>query len=128
MVDAGKEIGVVADRGRKHEAASGGVVQEPRALALDAGAVLAVGVEHVAHALPQCHARLAAEREQRIERRAGRGLRRLLGGAVEQAEFERRGEVEDVVPDRNAAAGGAARRCEHAERQVLDREVGMRVR
>ena len=54
-------------------------------------------------------------------RRALRGSRRRT------ARLERRGEIEDLVADRDAAAGRAAGRREHAERQVLDREVGVPV-
>ena len=100
-------------------------MKNPRAQAFDPCAVAAVGIENLADALPQRHARFAAEREQRVERRARRRLRRLGGSAVEQAELERGREIEDLVADRDAAARRASRRREHAERQVLDREVGM---
>ncbi len=45
---------------------------------------------------------------------------RLVG---QQARGVRRGEVEDVVADRDAGPARPAGRREHAERQVLDREV-----
>src|SRR5262249_56214954 len=66
-----------------------------------------------------------AEGEERVEGRATSGLGGARRYPIEQAEFERRGEIEDIVPDRDAAAGDAARRGEHAERQVLDRKVGV---
>ncbi len=128
VVDAGKEVGVVADRGRTLEAAIGGAVEEPGAQTLDPVAVLTVGIENLREAMAQRHAGLASEREQRVQRRAGSGLRGLRGKAGEEAELQRRREIEDVVADGDAAARRAARRREHAERQVLDREVGMLVR
>ena len=128
VVDAGKEVGVIADRGWKLQAAVGAAMNEPGAQGFDAGPVAAVGVEDLADPMPQGEPRLAAEREQRVQGRAGRGLRGLCGAAVEQAEFQRRGKVEDVIADRDAAARAAARRREHAQRQVLDREVDVMVR
>jgi hypothetical protein len=125
VVDAGKEVGVVADRGRQAQSAVLGSMKNPGALRLDPATVAALGVENLAEALPQRHARFAAEREQRVERRSRRRLRRLGGSAVEQAELERGREIEDLVADCDAAAGRASRRREHAERQVLDREVGV---
>src|SRR5215470_19532475 len=77
--------------------------------------------------MPQGQARVPAEREQRVERRAGRGPRRLGGKALEQAELEGRGKIEDLLANRDAAAGAAARRSKHPERQVLDREIGVGV-
>jgi len=125
VVDASEEVGVVADGGRKLEAAILGAVKDARPQRFDLGALAAIGVENVAEPATERGARLAAEREQRVERCAASGLGGSRGEPLEQAELERRGEVEDVVPNRNAAAGGAARRCEHAERQVLNRKVGM---
>jgi hypothetical protein len=125
VVDAGEEVGVVADGGRKLEAAILGAVKDARLQRFDLGALAAISVENVAEPATERGARLAAEREQRVERRAASGLGGSRGEPVEQAEFERRGEIEDVVPDRNAAAGSAARRDEHAEGQVLDRKVGV---
>ncbi len=84
-----------------------------------------MGVEDLADAPAQGDARLAAEREQRVERGAGGGARGVGGEAGEQPELERRREVEDLVTDGDAAARRSAGRSEHAERQVLDREVGM---
>jgi len=65
------------------------------------------------------------ELERRAKRSALRGLR---GKAAEEAKLQRRREIEDFVPDRDTAARSAARRREHAKRQVLDREFGMLVR
>src|SRR5262245_48454809 len=107
MVNAGEEVGVVADGGRKLEAAVLGAVNEARPQRFDLGAVPAVGVENVAEAAAERDARLAAEREQRVERRAASGLGGSRGESIEQAELERGGEVEDLVPDRDAAAGSA---------------------
>ena len=92
------------------------------------GAIRAVGIENLADPPPQGEPRLTAEREQRVERRAGRGLRGFARQALEQPEFECGGEIEDVVADGDAAARDAAGRREHAERQVLDRKVGVMVR
>src|SRR5262245_56118565 len=124
-MNAGEEVGVVADRGRKLETAIVGAVNEARSQRFDLGALAAIGIENVAEAAAERDACLVAEREQRVERRAGSGLGGACRLPIEQAELERRGEIEDVVPDRDAAAGSAARRAEHAERQVLDREVGV---
>src|SRR5262249_60262014 len=62
---------------------------------------------------------------QGVKSGAAGGIGSSGGEPVEQAELERRGEVEDVVPDRDAATRSAARRGEHAQRQVLDRKVGV---
>src|SRR6266511_1425813 len=48
VVDAGEEVGVIADRGRKLEPAILGAVKEPRAQGLDARALAAIGVENLA--------------------------------------------------------------------------------
>src|SRR5262247_2557372 len=125
MMDAGEEVGVVADRGRKLEAAIVGAVNEARPQRFDLGALASIGIENVAEAVAERGAGLAAEREQRVERRAASGLGGARRHPIEQAELERRREIEDVVPDRDAAAGSAAWRGEHAERQVLDRKVGV---
>jgi hypothetical protein len=125
VVDAGEKVGVVADRRRKLEAAIVGAVNEARPQRFDLGAIPAIGVENVAEAAAERNARLAAEREQRVEGRAASGLGGPPGEPIEQAELERGGEVEDLVPDRDAAAGSAFRRREYAQRQVLDRKVGV---
>src|SRR5215472_10050165 len=116
VMDAGEEVGVVADRGRKLEAAIVGAMNDARPQRFDLGALAAIGIENVAETAAERDASLAAEREQRIERRATSGLGGARRYPIEQAEFERRGEIEDIVPDRDAAAGDAARRGEHAER------------
>src|SRR5262249_42458229 len=108
VMDAGEEVGVIADYGRKRELALRGAVKEPRAQRFDPGA-------------------LAAEREQRIERCAGGTLSGAGGQAFEQAEFEPRGKIEDLIPDGDATAGGATRHAKYADRQVLDRKVGVPV-
>ena len=77
VVNAGKEVGVVADRRGQLEAAVVGAMNEPRAQRLVTGAVRAIGVENLADPTPQGEPRVAAEREQRVQRRAGRGLRGL---------------------------------------------------
>jgi hypothetical protein len=98
-------------------------VNEARPQRFDLGALPAIGIENVAEAAAERNARLAAEREQRVERRAASGLRGSRGEPIEQAKLERGGEVENLVADRDAAAGSASRRREHAQRQVLDRKV-----
>jgi hypothetical protein len=70
VVDAGEEVGVVADRRGKLQAAVGGAMKELRAQALDAGAIRAGGIEQLADASAQRNACLAPERKQRIQRRA----------------------------------------------------------
>src|SRR5262245_42282931 len=93
VVDAREEVGVVADRGGKLEPAILGAMDESRAQDFDAGAVAPVSVENLAEAAAQRAPRLAAEREQRIERRPGGGPRRLRGKTVEQLKLERRSEI-----------------------------------
>ncbi len=127
VVDARKEVGVVADRGRHLQTAVRGRMKEARPQRFAARALLAVGIEDVAHALPERHARFTSEREQWIERGAGRRFGGLGSGAVEQAMLQRRDDVEDLVSDGDAAARGAAGRREHPEWQVLDREVSVLV-
>src|SRR5262249_49332587 len=110
---------------RKLQPAIRGAVEEPRTQRFDLGALAAIGVENLTDAPAQRDARLAAEREQRVERPAGSGLGGARRQAFEQAEFECRGEIEDLIADGEAAAGGATRHAEYAERQVLDRKVGV---
>ena len=83
VVDAGEEVGVIADRGRKLEPAILGAMKQARAQRFDPGAIAAIGVENLAYAAPQRAARLAPECEQRIERRAGSSLGALRREAVE---------------------------------------------
>ena len=128
VVNAGKEIGVVADRRGQLEAARIGAVNEARAQRLVTAAVRSIGIEYLAKPTPQRKPRVAPKRKYRIQLRAGRGPRGVGSETVEQSEFERRGEIKDVVPDGDAATGRAAGWREHAEREVLDREVGMMVR
>src|SRR5262249_56557144 len=97
VVDAGEEVGVVADRGRKLEAAIGGAANEARPQRFDLGAVPAIGVENVDETAAKRNARLAAEREQRGERCAASGLGGTCGEPIEQAELERGGDVEDLA-------------------------------
>ena len=69
----------------------------------------------------------AAERHEAVECRAGGRFRRIARGAGEYLRRAARGEIEDRVPDGDPAARAAARWAEHAEGQVLDREIGMSV-
>ena len=107
VLDAGEEVGVIADCARKLEPAIRGAVKEARTQRFDPGALAAIGIENLADAPAQRDARLAAEREQRVERPAGSGLGGARRQAFEQAEFERRGEIEDLIADGDSAAGGA---------------------
>src|SRR5262249_58864785 len=65
VVNAGEEVGVVADCGRKLEAAVLGAVNEARPQRFGFGAVPAVGIENTEEAAAERDARLAAECEQR---------------------------------------------------------------
>jgi len=66
-------------------------VNEARPQRFDLGALPAIGIENVAEAAAERNARLAAEREQRVERRAASGLRGSRGEPIEQAKLERSG-------------------------------------
>ncbi len=127
VMDAGEEIGVVADARRQVHRAIGGAEQQPLADGLEPRAVGTAGVQQLRDRLPQRAPRPGAEREQRIERIAARGLGGEPGVALEQARLGGGSEVENLVPDRDAAARALARRAEHAERQVLDREIRVRI-
>ena len=63
VVDAGEEVGVVADGGRKLETAIDGVVNETGAQRFDLPTVRAVGVEDLAEPAAQRKPCVAAERE-----------------------------------------------------------------
>jgi hypothetical protein len=78
---------------------------------------------------PVCarHGAPPAAREQRIERRAGRGFCGVARLAGKQPGFECGGDVEDIVADRDAAARCAPCGAEHPERQVLHREFAVLV-
>ncbi len=119
VMDAGVKVGVVADRGGQMERAGRRVVQQRRDLAAE----LAVG-EQLGHAAPQRQPRDRAETEQRIERRAGSSFGCDLRGPFEQPACGERAQIEDEVADGDSAASLRARR-ENAERQILDREIGM---
>jgi hypothetical protein len=128
VVDAREEVRVVADARRQEQGAGRRLVQQrlqPRAGGRALLAQHGVGQQGGERGA-QRPARPRAEREEGVERhRRGRP-----GGEPRLVRQQRRrgAEVEDHVPDRHAAARRAApRRGEHAERQVLDREVGMSV-
>ncbi len=120
MVYAGVEIGVVADMGRHVEDAVRRLVQERGPLVR---AVRKQGGGRVA----QRRAGPRAECQEGIEGRPRAEMARRLRLVVEQPGIVQRTEVEDVVPDRDPAPGRARKRAEHAERQVLDWEVGVSV-
>ena len=127
MVDAGEEVGVVADgRGQVHRAVRR-AMQQARRQRCNAGMVRTVGVEQVRYALPQRKARAGAQCKQWVQCRPRSGFRGIARGAGEQSGLQRRRDVEDGVADRHAAARLAARRAEDAERQVLDGELAVAV-
>ena len=127
VVDAGEKIGEVADRRRQVQPAIGGAVQQPVGERLGPAAG-----PSVASSAKTCRRKArrgsGAERHQRVQRAARGGRGGALRLAREQPGIERGAQVEDHVADRDAAARafvghGAAARAEHAERQVLQREL-----
>src|SRR5262249_32162565 len=83
-MDAGEEVGVVADGGWKREPAILGVMKDAWPQRFDLGALAAIGIENVAETAAEREACLAAECEQRVERRAAGGLGSSRGEPVEQ--------------------------------------------
>ena len=77
MMNAGEEIGELADHGRQVHRALRGRVQQPRGQRLDRGALGAVGGEQGGEPLAQREPRPGAERHQRVQRRSGRRFGRL---------------------------------------------------
>src|SRR5579871_6842400 len=127
MMDAGKKIGELLHRRGQLHRAFGGPVQQPAGQGLDPGSLGPVGGEQRRDPLAQCRARAGAKRHQRVQRRAGRRLGRAARFAGKQPRFERSGDVKDHIADRDAAAGRAAGRAEHSERQVLDRKLAVAI-
>ena len=116
VMDAGIEIGVVADPRRQVQRAVDGVAQR----AVDAA--VGVGVQQCEQRPAQRAAWDRPQRQQRVKRRADRGFGGAQRVALEQV--ERGAEIDDLVADRDPAAWRAAV-GENAERQVLQRKLGM---
>jgi hypothetical protein len=116
MVDADIEIGVIADAERQVQRAIGERVQAR-------GGVHARRIageqreERVAQGQPVG----GGQGEQRVEHGVGKRLAHRFGQHGRE-----RGEIEHVIADRGADARRAAGR-KHPERQVLHREIGVRV-
>jgi hypothetical protein len=72
--------------------------------------------------------RLAAKGEECIETGTGGRLRCTLSLAGKEATRNRSGEIEDLVTDGDAAPRSIRAATEHAERKILNREIGMSVR
>ena len=79
-------------------------MQQPIAQGLQSGAIGAGGVEEFRDRPPERAARSGAQREERIERVAARRLGGASGLALEQIGFAGGSEIENIVPDRDAAA------------------------
>jgi len=127
MVDPGVEVGEVADPRRQMHCAVGRPRQQQRLHALDLPPLRPIGMEQLRQPRPQGGARTGAKREQRIEPLPAGRVRCPLRLAGEHARLAGHLEVEDVVPDRDAAARPLPCLAVDAERQVLDREIRMAV-
>jgi hypothetical protein len=118
MVNADIEIGIIADRrGQMERAVRGGVQRR-----LHGGAVRLVR-QQLRQPPPQPDPIGFRQCHQGVERRS---LQHVGSGGREQ--FVDLGEIENAIADRHARALVLARWREDAERQILDREVTMRVR
>jgi hypothetical protein len=123
VVDAGEEVGVVADPGGEvHDAVRGAVQQTAFEAAHGGGRVIGQQVEQ---ADAQGGPGWGAEPHEHVKGIGGRGFG---GGAVEHADIEAGFEIEDGFADGDTAARQLALAAEHAERQVLHRKVGMAAR
>ena len=120
MMDAGEEIGVVPDLGGQIQDAVCRMMQQMRPLVRT---LLQQRADRVAQRL----ARAFAECQEAVQRGPDAEIAGGLGLVVEQLGFVQRAQVEDLVADRDAAAGRAGERAEHAEGQVLDREIRVAV-
>ena len=132
VVDAGEEIGEVADRRRQVQPAIAGAMKEPVGERLGLGPPGAVGGKQREDLLAQRAARRGAQRHQRVEAARRRPPRPRSRPAREQPGVVRRAQVENLVADRDAAARprirhGATGRAEHPEGQVLQRKLGVPV-
>ncbi len=107
MVDPGEEVAVVADRDRQEELR----LLHRHEMLLQALLVPRPDRERAREFAPQLARGLASHRGEPVQRRAG-------------AHAER-GEIQDLVADRHAAARRllVAFALEDAERQVLDRKI-----
>ena len=121
VVDTREEVGVVADlRRQMHRAGLRGVKQR-RNLRL----LAAAEGEQLGDASAQRATRLAAQSKERVERRTGGRFRCVHCVAGKKARRERGGNVENLVPDRDAGASLPCPAAENSERQILNRKIGM---
>ncbi len=120
VVDAGVEIRVVAHARRHVQDAVRGAVQQGSPLLRTLG-------QQRADRLAQRPARSRAQRQEGVERSPGADLAGGLRLALEQARVVERAQIEDHVPDRDAAPWRPGERAEHAQGQVLDREIRVAV-
>jgi hypothetical protein len=127
VVDAGEEIGEVADPNRQVQPATGGVMRKPAGNGADFPRIGSVGIQDVADPPTQRLPRGGTGFQQRVQVAPARRLGRLARGTGEQACFQGRADVEDLIADRDAAACRTALEAEHAERQVLDGKHRMAV-
>ena len=128
MLDAGEEVGEVAHHCRQVQDAVHRAVKELPGERLDLPAFGAVRGKQCGEALAQRGTRRAPQCHQRIERRARRGSSGLFRLAGEQLCSKCRLQIEDLVPDRNAAARRAPSGAEYAQWQILDRKFRVTVR
>jgi len=126
-MDAGIEIGVIADRGGQFQAAMGGAVKQTLGERQEFLRLGIFEIENLAEALAQGAARTGAQREKRIEAASRSGAGRLFGETGKEAGFERGAEIQNLVADGDPAAPRPVQRAKDAERQILDREIGMAV-
>ncbi len=113
MVDPGKEIGELADRGRQMQRCIGAAGCSSRAAMPSAFARSAPSAASNAETRRRNAARGAgAERHQRVQRRTRGRLGRFLRLAGKQPRFECGSEIKDHVADRDPAARRAAWRAE----------------
>ena len=124
MVNAGKKVGVVANTCRQMQGAGFRGVEAGLDLCLRGGA----DSQQLGETLAQRTTRLAAKGEECIETGTGGRLRCTLSLAGEEATRDRRAEIEDMVTDGDTAARSIRAATEDAEREILNREIGMSVR
>lgn len=122
VLDTDVEVGVVIDPRRYVHLAIGSTVQHVRFTRLQCAAF----GQQRQQALAQCHARATAQFEKGVQLATGGRLDGATGVTVER--IDRGVQVQDRVANRHASARCGAVDAEHAQRQVLQRKIGVTIR
>ena len=127
MLDTDVEVGVIVDFRWQVHLAIRRQWQQFRTLGFDLAAQSAAFAEQFQQAFTQRHTRLAAQCEERIQLAATGRFGGVFCRTVEQPGIECHLKIKNMLADGHAAAWRRTLRAEHAQRQVLQREISMAV-